>query len=271
MSWFKWKSNSLSCHPSPLRCSPCTFPAVTAYWSGGGKVRARTRLFVLHHPGVFYYFCCPGCYRNTPLPIDFSLIGHGGPRRGGTICCTELLKHLGSSLQRSGEILLSNLGLISEIRSWVKLLYIHSTRFLPGVLARCLPCSFTHSGLQSFSFLPATIVVPLGNPLPVEGQGVTMYYMVIIIAHCGFNARRSDRLVLPHLQKAVKMSMPQPDLVAFHVHVSGNSFSPSGGRKTPDAGILPFKPEKPVHQGRDESVHIRLRIINHVPLQKDSH
>lgn len=135
--------------------SPCTFPAVTAYWSGGGKVRATTRLFVLHHPGVFYYFCCPSCHRNTPLPIDFSLIGHAGPRRGGTICCTELLKHLGGSLHPSGEILLSNLGLISKIRSWVKLLYIHSTCFTPGGVGSMFTLLF-HSGLQAFSFLPAT-------------------------------------------------------------------------------------------------------------------
>lgn len=93
---------------------------------------ARARLFVLHHGGLFYYFCCSGCHRTTPSPIDFSLFGHGGPRRGGTICCAELPKHWESSLQLSGEILLSNLSLISKIRSWMKLLYIHSIYFTPG-------------------------------------------------------------------------------------------------------------------------------------------
>lgn len=171
MSRFKWKSNGLRCHPSPSRRSPCASPAVAAYWSGGGggKVRARTRLFVLHHPGVFYYFCCPCCRRNTPSPIDFSLIGHAGPCRGGTIRCTELLKHLGSSLQLSGEILLSNLGLISEIRSWVKLLYIHSTCFTPGGVGSMFTLLFRSLTISSvFNLACDTIEVPLGNSLPPQ-------------------------------------------------------------------------------------------------------
>lgn len=121
----------------------------------------RTRLFVLHHPGVFYYCCC---HRNTPLPIDFPLIGRGGPRRGATTCCTERVKHLGSSLQLSEEILLSNLGLISKIRSWVKLLYIHSTCFTPGGVGSMFAMLLHSLGvrvrvgslIKAFSFVPAT-------------------------------------------------------------------------------------------------------------------
>lgn len=152
---------------TPPRRSPCTFPGVAMCWSSGGKVSPRTRLFVLHHPGVFYYFCCPGCHRNTPSPIDFSLIGHGGPHRGGTICRPELLKHLGSSLQPSGEILLSNLGLISKIRSWVKLLYIHSARFTPGGVGSMFTLLFHSLRTASIFFLTCnTKEVHLGNTPP---------------------------------------------------------------------------------------------------------
>lgn len=94
-----------------------------------------------------------------------------------------------------------------------------------------------------------------------------MYYIVIIIAHCGFDALACDRLVSPHKGCKNVEATAWPSRIS-HSHVGGNSFSQSRGRKTP---ALPFKPGKPVHQGRDESVRIRLRIINHVALQKDSH
>lgn len=208
----------------PPRRSPCTFPPVPTCWSGSGKVSPRTRLFALHHPVVFYYFCCPGCHRNTNTPssIDFSLIGYGGPCRGGTICCAELLKHLGSSLQPSGEILLSNLGLISKIRSRVKLLYIHSACFTPGGVGSMFTL-LLHSLRTSsvFFFTCNTKEVPLGNTLPpsssnIEGQGGTMYYMLTIIPHCRLDAQATG---LWRLTKAVKMSRlrPSPVAVAFHV------------------------------------------------------
>lgn len=105
----------------------------------------------------------------TPWPIDFPLIGHAGPRRGGAICRTELLKHLGSSLQPSGEILLSNLGLISEIRSWVKLLYIHSTCFIPGGVSLMFTLLFHSLRTSSIFFLTCdTIQAPLGCTLPLS-------------------------------------------------------------------------------------------------------
>lgn len=82
----------------------------------------------------------------------------------------------------------------------------------------------------------------MGNTLPPPTCRDTSYYMGIIIE--GMNTLclcsrgdlqsrgGSDRLVLHHVQKAVKMSTPRLDQFAFHVHVSGDSFSPSKRRKT---------------------------------------